>query len=312
MVPDVDPLKPQHAAACGFLFLDKPRGRTSQQALSPLKRALGEKRIGHAGTLDPLATGLLVVAAGKATRLLSHVESRDKEYLVSLRPGVRTDTLDMDGAVLSRSPASWEGADWVSLVAPFLGEVDQIPPSYSAISVDGVRSYERARRGEPVELPARRVRIDSVEFMDGDSPLAGSGWEPGDATLRVRCSKGTYVRSLARDIGEAAGFGTSVSALRRTAIGPWRLEDAPGGAAEIPPLLPVADMFREWPKIVLREEDRRRLSNGNDIATDAPTTPRVLVLGADGLALAFGEVGEDGRFRPAALLVDQIFESAAS
>ena len=186
----MEPLPPQPAAR-GFLFLDKPRGRTSQQALSPLKRALREKRIGHAGTLDPLATGLLVVAVGKATRLLSHVEGSDKEYLVSLRPGVRTDTLDMDGAVLSESHASWEGADWAALVAPFLGEVDQIPPSYSAISVDGVRSYERARRGEMVDLPPRRVRIDSVELVEGGSPLAGSGWEAGDATLRVRCSKGT-------------------------------------------------------------------------------------------------------------------------
>jgi tRNA pseudouridine55 synthase len=297
---------------CGFLFLDKPRGPSSQQALSPLKRVLREKRIGHAGTLDPLATGLLVAAAGKATRMLSHVEGQDKEYLVSLRPGVRTDTLDTDGQILSEAPASWEGADWKALVAPQLGETDQIPPSYSAISVDGVRSYERARRGEAVDLPARRVRIDSVELLEGDSPLAGSGWLPGDATLRVRCSKGTYVRSLVRDLGEAAGFGACVSALRRTAIGPWRLADEPSADREIPKLHPVAEVFGAWNRFALRDEDRRRLSNGNDIASDCPPNDRTLVLDADGMALAFGEVGENGRFRPTALLVDQIFESAAS
>jgi tRNA pseudouridine55 synthase len=254
----------------------------------------------------------LVAAAGKATRMLSHVEGQDKEYLVALRPGVRTDTLDMDGQILTEMPASWDGVDWGALSAAHLGETEQVPPSYSAISVDGVRSYERARRGETVDLPARRVRIDSIEPVEGTSPLAGSGWLPGDATLRVCCSKGTYVRSLVRDLGEAAGFGACVSALRRTAIGPWRLADEPSGDPEIPVLHPVAEVFGAWARFTLREEDRRRLSNGNDISSDCPPNDRTLVLDADGTALAFGEVGENGRFRPTALLVDQIFESAAS
>ncbi|HOX52732.1 MAG TPA: tRNA pseudouridine(55) synthase TruB, partial [Fibrobacteria bacterium] len=118
-------------SATGFLLLDKPKGRSSQQALSPVKRLLGERRVGHAGTLDPLATGLLVVAAGKATRLLSRIEGQDKEYLVSLRPGVRTDSLDTDGRILSQTPASWDGADWADLLGGLLGEVDQVPPAFS-------------------------------------------------------------------------------------------------------------------------------------------------------------------------------------
>ncbi|HXP89447.1 MAG TPA: tRNA pseudouridine(55) synthase TruB [Fibrobacteria bacterium] len=300
-----------HVSACGFLLLDKPRGKSSQQALSPLKRPLRQKRIGHAGTLDPLATGLLVAAAGKATRLLSHVEGARKEYLVCLRAGVRTDTLDLDGQILSEAAASWDGIDWEDLSRPFLGEIGQVPPAFSAISVGGVRSYERARKGEDVVLPARRVTIDSIEPVDGPSPLSGTGWEPGDATLRIRCSKGTYVRSLVRDLGERAGFGASVSALRRTAIGPWRLPDARTAEPGEPEVLPVDRMF-DWPRFHVREEDLRRLSNGNDILADIAPGPLVLALGRDGVALAFGRVEDDGRFRPEALLVDQILESAAS
>jgi tRNA pseudouridine55 synthase len=298
-------------SACGFVLLDKPRGKSSQQALSPLKRLLREKRIGHAGTLDPLATGLLVAAAGKATRLLSHVEGAGKEYLVCLRAGVRTDTLDMDGQILSEGDGSWDGVDWDTLARPFLGEIDQVPPAFSAISVGGVRSYERARKGEEVDLPARRVRIDSIEVHSGPSPLEGTGWAQGDVTLRVRCSKGTYVRSLVRDLGEAVGFGACVSALRRTAIGPWRLPDAPPAAAEEPRVIPVVEMF-EWPRFQVRPEDFLKLSNGNEIQSGSVLGSAVLALDASGNAIAFGKVEDDGRFRTIALLADQILASAAS
>jgi tRNA U55 pseudouridine synthase TruB len=155
------------------------------------------------------------------------------------------------------------------------------------------------------------VTIDSIEPVRGPSPLAGTGWEPGDATLRVRCSKGTYVRSLVRDLGERAGFGAGVSALRRTAIGSWRLPDAREAQPGEPEVVPVAMMF-DWPRFHVRPEDLKRLSNGNDILADIPQAPLVLALGRDGTALAFGRVEDDGRFRAAALLVDQILESAAS
>lgn len=288
-------------AVCGFLLLDKERGRSSHQALSPCKRYFGERRVGHAGTLDPLATGLLFAAMGKATRLLSLAEGRDKEYLVCLRLGVRTDSLDMDGQVLSTEPVS-EVLDWVRLLPGFLGEIDQIPPAFSAISVDGVRSYERARKGELVDLPARRVRIDAIELLPDPSPLRNSGWEQGDVTLRVRCSKGTYVRSLVRDIGERLGCGASVSALRRTAIGNWRLPDVPPLEPAPHVLLPVAQVFPELPRFVLDPADATALSRGHAVPCPLDPCEDALILNDSGAALAWGRVDE-GRFQPKAMLV---------
>ena len=288
-------------AVCGFLLLDKERGRSSHQALSPCKRHFGERRVGHAGTLDPLATGLLFAALGKATRLLSLAEGRDKEYLVCLRLGVRTDSLDMDGQVLATASVP-EEIRWESLMSRFLGEIDQIPPAFSAISVDGVRSYERARKGERVELPARRVRIDAIDRIEDPSPLRGSGWEPGDVTLRVRCSKGTYVRSLVRDLGEVLGCGAAVSALRRTAIGNWRLPDAPPEQATLPERMPVARVFSELPRFLLETSDATALSRGHAISCPLDPCEDAFVLDGTGQALAWGRVSS-GRFQPKAMLV---------
>lgn len=287
-------------APCGFLLLDKARGRSSHQALSPCKRLFSERRAGHAGTLDPLATGLLFAAMGKATRLLSLAEGRDKEYLVAARLGIRTDTYDTDGAILSESPVP-SSIDWASLVAPWIGDIDQIPPAYSAISVDGVRSYDRARRGEVVELPPRRVRIDAVEVIDGPSPLAGTGWNPGDVTLRVRCSKGTYVRSLVRDLGEALGCGATVSALRRTAIGAWRLADVRPEEDQVQQLLPVAETFPDLPRFPLDPADSAPFSHGHSVPCGLEDTEDALILDGEGRALAWGKVRE-GRFQPKAML----------
>lgn len=288
-------------APCGFLLLDKERGRSSHQALSPCKRRFGERRAGHAGTLDPLATGLLFAAMGKATRLLSLAEGRDKEYLVCARPGLRTDTLDTDGQILSEAPVPG-GIDWEALVGPWIGEIEQVPPAYSAISVDGVRAYDRARKGEEVVLPARKVRIDAVEIVPGTSPLANSGWREGDVTLRVRCSKGTYVRSLVRDLGEALGCGATVSALRRTAIGDWRLPDSPPVDEQLPDLLPVAVVFQELPRFVLDAADAPSFSHGHPIPCPLDPCDDALILDDSGTALAWGRV-RDGRFQPKAMLV---------
>lgn len=289
-------------AACGFLFLDKPSGVSSQKALSPLKRALSEKRIGHAGTLDPLATGLLVVAAGKATRLMSRAEGMDKEYLVAVRTGVRTDTLDTDGRILSEARPFAGEPDWRNLSAPFLGEIDQVPPAYSAISVDGVRSYDRARAGQEVVLPARRVRIDSIEPVDGN-PLDGTGWKQGDFTLRVKCSKGTYVRSLVRDLGEAMGCGATVSALRRTAIGRWRLPDSYQATDAEPVVHATESVFPDLPRFVADDEARRTLSHGHGTKTALSDADGAFCLDGSGRAIAFGTVSS-GRFQPDFMLVD--------
>lgn len=291
-----------NTAPCGFLVLDKARGKSSHQALSPLKRSLGERRIGHAGTLDPLATGVLLAAAGKATRLLPLAEGRDKEYLVALRLGLRTDTLDTDGQELSQSGTvpGVDAVDWDELARPFLGWIDQIPPAHSAISVGGVRSYERARRGEAVELPARRVRIDAVEALSGESPLAGTGWEPGDPVLRVRCGKGTYVRSLVRDLGEILGCGATVSALRRTAIGPWRLSDRRPEDPSEPELLAPERAFPEIPVFEVDSAELRPFSNGNPIGCPLPDADDVFAR-HEGRILAWGR-SRSGRFHVAAML----------
>jgi len=285
---------------CGFLLLDKEQGRSSHQALSPCKRYFHERRIGHAGTLDPLATGLLFAAIGKATRLLSLAEGRDKEYLVCARLGLRTDSYDTDGQILSQSPVP-ESIVWAPLIEPWIGDVDQIPPAFSAISVDGVRAYDRARKGEQVDLPARRVRIDSIEILEGPSPLEGSGWALGDVTLRVRCSKGTYVRSLVRDLGEAIGCGATVSALRRTAIGSWRLPDIRIVQETLPNLLSVAEIFPELPSFVLDPTDATAFSHGHSVSCPLVDAEDALVLSEDGVALAIGRVFE-GRFQPKAML----------
>jgi len=219
-----------------------------------------------------------------------------------VRTGVRTDTLDTDGRILSQEDPFPGMPDWNSLVEPFLGEIDQVPPSYSAISVDGVRSYARARAGQEVVLPPRRVRIDSIESVP-DSPLAGTGWAEGDFTLRVKCSKGTYVRSLVRDLGEAMGCGATVSALRRTAIGHWRLPNSFAASEGIPPVHPTESVFPEVPRFTADPDAFKSLSHGHSTRTPLPDSEEAFCLDLQGRAIAFGKVAS-GRFQPDAMLVD--------
>ena len=282
---------------CGFVLLDKPLGPSSHQALSGFKRRFGTGRIGHAGTLDPAASGLLVCAVGKATRLLNEVEAREKEYLFALRLGLETDSLDLQGAVLRTAlvpdPAS---IDWDALLPRFVGNLSQVPPAVSALRVDGVRAYELVRQGKTVELPSRPVTIHSLEMLPES--------HEGDPMFRLRCSKGTYVRSLARDLGEALGSPACVSLLRRTAIGPWRVPDQPLLPDENadPPLLPVAAFLSGWPRFQIGESDRQALRTGKSLTCPLPDTDQALALDGDE-ALAAGRV-EAGCFRPSLLLID--------
>jgi len=275
--------------------MDKPAGPSSHQALSGLKRRFGTGRVGHAGTLDPPATGLLVCAVGKATRLLQEIEAREKEYLFGLCLGTETTTLDMDGEVLRQvdvpDPA---GIDWTALLPMFVGDLMQVPPAVSALKVDGVRSYDLARRGEAVEHPPRPVTIHALDICQELSKC------PNEPVLRVRCSKGTYVRSLARDLGDALGFPISVSSLRRTAIGPWRLPDA-HELLEEPPLVNVDVFLSEWPRFEAGEDGRAALRMGKSVSCELPDGDQVLAM--DGEVLAFGRVRE-GRFHPEGLLID--------
>lgn len=204
----------------GFLLVDKPEGWTSHDVVARCRRLLGERRIGHAGTLDPMATGLLVLGLGRATRLLRFVQGLPKTYRAVAVLGVATDTLDADGAVLSREPLAVSEEDVRQAAARFVGTVHQVPPMVSARRVEGRRLYELAREGKEVPRETRPVQIHSLEVMD----FAPSDYP--EVTLQVCCSTGTYVRTLADDLARALGGRAHLAALRRLSTGSLRVEDA--------------------------------------------------------------------------------------
>jgi tRNA pseudouridine55 synthase len=206
----------------GLILIDKPVGLTSFQLLSPVKRAAGTKKVGHAGTLDKFASGLMLVLIGQATRFVQFLTAEDKEYVADIRFGEETETLDPEGAVTER--AAPPDRETVEQILPrFTGAISQRPPAFSAVHIDGKRAYKRALDGEVPEMPEREVTIHSLELLewDGDRSEAGSR-----ARIRVSCSKGTYIRSLARDIALAAGSRGHLSALRRTRVGAFTVDMA--------------------------------------------------------------------------------------
>jgi tRNA pseudouridine55 synthase len=205
-------LKDTSRSPSGYVLLHKPTGITSFRALNGIKFRLGTGKVGHAGTLDPFAEGLLIVLCGSLTRLNERFSSFDKTYEASIRLGSETDTLDTEGVVIASAPVP-SRRDFEEALPRFVGDQMQVPPVFSAIHVDGKRSHELARNGKAVELAPRPVSIRSIEMM---------GWsDEVTAQVRVTCSKGTYIRSLARDIGLACGSRGYLSALKRTAIGPF-------------------------------------------------------------------------------------------
>lgn len=200
----------------GFLVVDKPSGITSNQVVGTVKKVTSIKKIGHAGTLDPMATGVLVLAVGKVTRLIRYIQDQAKEYVATALFGVSTDTLDADGAVLSREPMDIDESDIAAIVPRFVGTVSQVPPMVSALKLDGRRLYELARSGEVVEREARPVTIHELEVLSVGAPPYP------EVEFRVVCGKGTYVRSLADDMARALGGVAHLTALRRTRIGSLR------------------------------------------------------------------------------------------
>ncbi|MCK4542252.1 MAG: tRNA pseudouridine(55) synthase TruB [Spirochaetales bacterium] len=201
--------------ASGLLLLDKPEGVTSFQALSRVKRVLNEKRVGHTGTLDKFASGILVVLTGQFTKLVPHITGMDKTYEGIICFGKETDTLDPEGALIQTAPVPDLGT--IEEVLPtFRGTIKQRPPAYSAIHINGKRAHERVRAGEIVEMPGREVQIKELSIL---------GWKPPYLTIKVICGKGTYIRSLARDLGRSSGSCGYLTSLRRTAVGPYLVED---------------------------------------------------------------------------------------
>jgi tRNA pseudouridine55 synthase len=201
----------------GFLNVDKPSGLTSHDVVNRVRRLAGTRRVGHAGTLDPLATGVLVIGVGRATRLLEYVAGQTKEYQAAVHFGVATTTYDAEGEIVAKRPITFTRAELESTLTQFRGEILQIPPMYSAIKKGGTSLYVLARQGKEVAREARPVTIHELELSHWESPVA---------CLRVVCSTGTYIRSLAHDLGERLGCGAHLSALRRTSVGRFSMASA--------------------------------------------------------------------------------------
>ncbi|MBQ9534724.1 MAG: tRNA pseudouridine(55) synthase TruB [Clostridia bacterium] len=285
----------------GLIILDKPADFTSHDAVAKTRGILRQRRIGHAGTLDPLATGVLILLLGSATRASELASGHDKEYIAALRPGLATDTQDISGREISRE-AREVSADELRAVLPrFCGKISQVPPMYSAVQVEGKRLYQLARAGKNVERAARSITIHELELLEGRSP-------EGDFFLRVLCSKGTYVRTLCHDIGAALGCGGCLASLRRTRSGSFGLERAVtfdtlaeasrrGELAEL--IIPTDELFSEYPAISVTPDGAARVKNGAFVAAGQISSGSIPAIGGlcrvyapDGDFLMLGRSGE--------------------
>ncbi len=306
----------------GFLLLDKPVGVSSFQALRPLKRLFPKTKIGHAGTLDPAASGLLLVGIGVGTRLLEYLEGMTKTYRCEAIFGLASDSYDMEGEVRALDGDAAVAAENLNTetvaqaLSPFRGRIRQTPPAYSAIKVNGVRAYALARAGESVALESREVEILSLEMTSFFPVRAG---EPARAGLEMTCSKGTYVRSLVHDLGQALGCGAVTDKIRRLAIGTFRVEDAATPAPEAPweALLPLDQAVRHLPRAVLTAEQVPIFLHGQavpakleaipDAASSATastaTGAEYRACDADGRLLAIATLNAQGWICPKKVLV---------
>lgn len=282
----------------GFVFLDKGEGMTSFFAASRLRKIFGTKKIGHTGTLDPLATGVLPIAIGGATRFIELIPDHDKGYVARFSLGVTTDTLDITGEVLSRNEVSVKTAEVENALQNFRGEITQLPPMYSAIKKDGVRLYELARQGIEVEREERKITVYSLELTSSDE-------ENNEYEITVMCSKGTYIRSLISDIGEELGCGATMTRLRRikangvtadscyTLDELWEMKEK-GNLSEA---LIGVDTFISYDKIKVSEAQARRFSNGGALDCNrfgGKKEPGLYnVYSPDGRFLGIGEIKEN-------------------
>ncbi len=252
----------------GIIVIDKPQGWTSMDVCAKLRGVFHEKRVGHAGTLDPMATGVLPVFMGRATRAVEFADKSDKEYIAELKLGVITNTQDTSGETLEERPVQAGREQLEEVLEQFRGEILQIPPMYSAIKINGKKLYELARKGREVERPARAVTIKSLEIL---------GQQGKDLyTIKARCTKGTYIRTLCHDIGQAMGCGGCMASLRRTMAAGFTLEDAvtleeiQAAADPAALLLPVDDYFKALPACTIRGKALFRAKNGNPFLWELP------------------------------------------
>ncbi|MBU6245773.1 MAG: tRNA pseudouridine(55) synthase TruB [Actinomycetales bacterium] len=280
----------------GLLVIDKPAGLTSHDVVARVRRVLGTRRVGHAGTLDPMATGVLLLGIGRATRLLGHLALQDKEYLATIRLGSATVTDDCEGEILTRAEPGQVEAILPGQIrqgmAELTGRVMQVPSAVSAIKVDGRRSHARVREGEKVQLAPRPVTVHALELL-AERRMPGFV----DLDVRVACSTGTYVRALARDLGSLLGVGGHLTALRRTRVGPWCRPDAVELAAweqssdPAAPILPMGQAARRsFPVVVLDESDAGHARHGRPIDWPPDRDEAVVALvDVSGELIALGE-----------------------
>jgi tRNA pseudouridine55 synthase len=265
----------------GIVIIDKPQDWTSMDVCAKIRGILHEKRVGHAGTLDPMATGVLPVFVGAATKAVSFAENGKKEYVAGLRLGIETDTQDVTGTVLRSMPVTVEKADVAAALTRFTGEISQLPPMYSAIKINGQKLCDLARKGRQVERKPRPVTIYELELLEGDG---------ADYLLRCVCSKGTYIRTLCHDIGQALGCGGCMSSLRRTMAAGFtldravRIEDVQTQGEAV--LSPLDDFFADCPAYRIASPKQDALCrNGNPLPDCGVTNGRYRVYGADGTFL---------------------------
>jgi tRNA pseudouridine55 synthase len=299
----------QGRVASGLVIVDKPQGLTSHDVVARIRRLAGTRRVGHAGTLDPMATGVLVIGVEKATRLLGHLALGEKEYWATIRLGQATDTDDAEGQVIAEtSAAGVSEASLEAAVTALTGEIEQVPPGYSAIKVAGKRAYRLAREGVVPELAARNVTVTDFTVLavrrDGDLV---------DVDVTVTCSSGTYIRALARDVGRALGVGGHLTALRRTRVGPYEIETAAtldqlSASFTVKPLAEAARVaFRP---VDLTEDQARAVAHGVRVAIEdldwpggtLETAGPVAAFAPDGSLIAL-LTEQDGQARPLAVFV---------
>ncbi|MBM3190089.1 MAG: tRNA pseudouridine(55) synthase TruB [Chloroflexi bacterium] len=292
-------------AVSGILNINKPRGWTSHDVVARVRRLSRQRRVGHAGTLDPQATGVLIVCLGKATRVAEYLADADKRYLATVRFGATTDTWDAEGRIVEERP--WEHLTLAAIEAAaksLEGSIEQTPPMYSALKREGQPLYRLARRGLTVERAARPVEIHRLDIRD---------WQPPDLVVEVHCSKGTYIRALAHDLGQTLGTGAYLAALVRTAVGRFRLENATDldtlmGAEDDGAwqryLLPISEGLSGLPCVTVGDDIARRIVHGRAVPLSEPAAPFVCAYDERGRLLAI--LRPDGEaWRPHKVLLDE-------
>lgn len=287
-------------AISGVLVVDKPVGLTSHDVVQVVRKGTNIKRAGHTGTLDPRASGVLVILLGPAVRLSEYVSASDKRYQAVLRLGASTDTYDAEGRITRSAPVDHITEEqFEEALLGFVGEIEQVPPPYSAVKIKGRKAYEMAREGEEVDLAPRRITVYHLELLE---------WAPPEAVIDVYCSSGTYVRSLAHDLGEKMGVGAHLVGLRRTKSGRFTLRDAvplrklrdafeDGTWYQF--LIPAAEALSDWPAVELSVEQMDLIRHGHRIPADSAEGPMARGINEQGELVALMEyVPESGEWQP--------------